>query len=178
MKLLLPLLAKIAGWLSAARPVPRRSRSSQQVPRLLPKATVLPIVLDDSFQFRKTLSFLYDPLLRKPTPDPMVNFMWNRMDQGSVNGEERRLQYGHYFTFYWRSKRKADLTLRLEYRQINLGSRVQAREFFYKDVKGSVKSEFKIIGDDYEEDGRVTGWRAILIENGVIVGLNQSFLWN
>jgi hypothetical protein len=28
------------------------------------------------------------------------------------------------------------------------------------------------------EDGKVTAWRAVLIENGKIVALNQSFLWN
>jgi hypothetical protein len=55
---------------------------------------------------------------------------------------------------------------------------VQARELSYPAAKGSFKSEFKVIGDDYNEDGRVTAWRAILIENGKIVGLNQSFLWN
>jgi hypothetical protein len=38
--------------------------------------------------------------------------------------------------------------------------------------------EFDIIGDQNLEDGRVSGWRVLLIENGKIVGLNQSFLWN
>lgn len=41
-----------------------------------------------------------------------------------------------------------------------------------------MKSEFQIIGDDYEQDGQVTAWRAVLIENGRIVAVNQSFLWN
>jgi hypothetical protein len=169
MKLLLPLLTALV--LSA-------TGLCSDSPKLLQKANVLPLDLDDSFQFRKTLSFLYDPILRKPTPDPMVNFMWQQMGYGAVTGEDNRRRTGHYLTFYWRSKRKADLTLRFEYRQQNLGSVVQARELYYKGVKGSVKSEFTVIGDDYEEDGRITGWRAILIENGRIVGLNASFLWN
>jgi hypothetical protein len=169
MKLLLPLLTSLV--LSSAG-------LCADAPKLLEKANVLPLALDDSFEFRKTLSFLYDPLLRKATPDPMVNFMWQRMDYGSVTNEERRLRYGHYLTFWWRSKRKTDLILRLEYRQQNIGATVQARELYYNGVKGSVKSEFSIVGDDYEEDGRITGWRAILIEDGKIVGLNASFLWN
>jgi hypothetical protein len=41
-----------------------------------------------------------------------------------------------------------------------------------------MKSEFQIIGDDYEQDGKITAWRALVIENGKIVALNQSFLWN
>lgn len=174
MKLLLPTLAAMA--LSTACLC--HAGTPPVAPRLIQKPTVLPMVLDDAFQFRKTLSFLYDPVLRKPTPSLSVNFMWERMDYGNLTSEDRRHNYGHYFTYYWRAKRKADLTLRLEYRQQNLGANVQAQELSYKDVKGSVRSEFKIVGDDYEEDGRVTGWRAILIENGKIVGLNASFLWN
>jgi hypothetical protein len=169
MKLLLPLLSAL---------VLSTTGLCADAPKLLQKVNVLPLALDDSFQFRKTWSFLYDPLLRKPTQSMTVNFMWMRMDYGSVTAEERRLRYGHYFTFWWRSKRKADLTLRLEYRQQNIGAVVQAKELYYNGVKGSVKSEFNVIGDDYEEDGRITGWRAILIENGKIVGLNPSFLWN
>ena len=68
--------------------------------------------------------------------------------------------------------------MRFEYRQANLGSYVQARELVFPGAKGSCKAEFNIIGDDYFEDGRVTAWRALVIENGKIVALNQSFLWN
>jgi hypothetical protein len=149
-----------------------------ELPRQLDKANVLPLALDDAFQFRKTKLFLNDPLLVKPTIDPMIAFERQRVNFGAVNSYDRRQRYGHYFTFFWRSERKADLTLRLEYRQANLGAYVQARELSYPAAKGSIKSEFKVIGDDYNEDGRVTAWRAILIENGKIVGLNQSFLWN
>ena len=146
--------------------------------RLLDKAGALPLALDDAFEFRKTLSVLNDPELEKPTIDPMVAFERQSLNFGAVTAYDRQQRYGHYFTFFWRAKRKADLTLRIEYRQQNLGAHIQAQEISYKDVKGSVKSEFKIIGDDYLEDGKITGWRAILVENGKIVGLNQSFLWN
>ena len=78
----------------------------------------------------------------------------------------------------WRAKRAADLTVRFEYRQQNLGAYVLAKELFYKDVKGSVKSDFSVVGDDYKQEGKITGWRALLIENGKIVALSQSFLWN
>ena len=37
---------------------------------------------------------------------------------------------------------------------------------------------FFVIGDEYNENGKVNGWRVMLIENGKVVGLNQSFLWN
>jgi hypothetical protein len=147
-------------------------------PRALDKAEVLPLALDDAFQFRKTISFLNDPETHKPSFDAMINFERQRIDYGAINSYERRLRYGHYFTFFWRSDRKADLTLRFEYRQQNLGAFVQAKEFAFKDAKGSYQTKFQVIGDDYNEDGKISGWRAVLIENGKIVGLTQSFLWN
>lgn len=147
-------------------------------PRPIDKPRVLPLALDDAFQFRKTKLFLNDPYRFRPSSDPMISFERQRVNFGAVNNYDRQQRYGHYLTFFWRAARKADLTLRLEYRQGNLGSHVQAQELFYKDVKGSVISDFKVIGDDYRDDGKITAWRALLIENGRVVGLNQSFLWN
>ena len=142
------------------------------------KADVLPISLDDSFQFRKTMIQFNDPQLNKPSFDPMINFERQRLTFGQLNSYERRSSYGSYFKFFWRSRRAADLTVRFEYRQQNLGAYVQAKEVSYKAAKGSFMTEFDVIGDQYIEDGKVNGWRVVLIENRVIVGLNQSFLWN
>jgi len=146
--------------------------------RSIEKANVLPLALDDSFQFRKQIIQMNDPQINKPSFDPMVNFERTRLNYGAYNSYERRARYGQYFKFFWRSSRKADLIVRFEYRQQNLGAYVQAKELDYKDAKGSFISEFDIIGDQYNEDGKVCGWRVLLIENGKIVGLNQSFLWN
>ena len=142
------------------------------------KPKVLPLAIDDAFQFRKTITFLNDPKTFKPAYADMIRFERQRVNFGAITQADRRERWGHYYTFYWRTKRATDLTVRLEYRQQNLGSHVQARELRYPAARGSMKSEFKIIGDDYEQDGQVTAWRAVLIENGRIVAVNQSFLWN
>jgi NDP-sugar pyrophosphorylase family protein len=85
---------------------------------------------------------------------------------------------GYYFNFYWRNVgTPAEVTVRFEYRQANLGNFVMAREKTYPLVKGSRKTQFTIIGDDYLENGPVTNWRCLLIVNGKIVGLTQSYLW-
>jgi hypothetical protein len=170
MKRLLTAFAMLA--LAASAP------GAPEAPRQLDKANVLPLALDDAFQFRKTKIFLNEPELFKPTIDPMINFERSRVNYGAINQVDRQQRYGQYYTFFWRSSRTADLTVRFEYRQQRLGSYVQARELFYPAVKGSVKSQFAVIGDDYREDGKITSWRAVLIENGRIVGLTQSFLWN
>jgi len=164
----LPLVALIlaVGSLQAERP------------RLLEKSNVLPLALDDAFQFRKTKLFLHDPQFHKPTIDPMISFERQRANFGAVNSYDRQERHGQYFTFFWRAKRRANVTLRLEYRQENLGAYVQAREISYNEARGTMKSEFQVVGDDYIVDGRVTAWRAVLIEKGRIVALNQSFLWN
>ena len=107
-----------------------------------------------------------------------IAFERQRLNFGAVSDYDREQRFGHYFTFFWRTKRPADVTIRLEYRQQNLGAYVQAKELFYKNVKGSVTTDFQVIGDDYKQEGKITGWRALLIENGKIVALNQSFLWN
>ena len=149
-------------------------------PQLLDKARVLPLALDDAIQFRKTKIYFNDPTLVKPvaSQEEMITFERQRVFFGALTSADRRERYGQYFSFFWRTKRKADLTMRFEFRQANLGSYVQAREFSYPAAKGSFKSQFNIIGDDFMDDGKVTAWRAVLIENGKIVGLNQSFLWN
>ncbi len=146
--------------------------------QLLEKANVLPLALDDDFEFRKTKLFFNDPRVDKPTNNQMLAFERQRINFGAVTQIDRQQRYGHYFTFFWRTDRTADLTVRLEYRQESLGALVQAREIAYPQVKGSKKTDFAIIGDDYLEDGKITAWRAVLIENGKIVALNQSFLWN
>jgi hypothetical protein len=85
---------------------------------------------------------------------------------------------GNYLTFYWWNHgAPADVTVRLEYRQANLADFVMAREKSYSGVKGSVRTQFTILGDDYLENGPVTNWRCLLIVDGKIIGLTQSYLW-
>ena len=147
-------------------------------PLPLDKANVLPLALDDSFQFRKQILRLQDPQVENSFQHPSLMFERARTNFGAVNQYDRQQRFGHYFTFFWRAQRAADLTVRLEYRQEKLGSHVQAQELHYDNAKGSYKTHFNVIGDDYNQEGRVTAWRVILIEKGKIVALNQSFLWN
>jgi hypothetical protein len=144
---------------------------------ILEKANVLPLALDDAFGFKKTKILFNDPRIQKQTTTPMIAFERQRVNFGAVTQYDRQQRYGQYYTFFWRANRPTDLTVRFEYRQERLGAYVQAQERHYKNAKGTYISDFSVIGDDYNEDGRVTSWRAILIENGKIVALNQSFLW-
>jgi hypothetical protein len=162
------LAAVSAGWCSEPQPPTKQ----------LDKANVLPLALDEHFQFRKTKLFVNDPVYFKPTQDPTILFERERINFGAVNNVEKAARLGNYFTFFWRCTEKADVTVRLEYRQENLGSYVQAREVSYTGATGSMKTDFKVVGDDYRQDGRVTAWRALLIVDGKIVGLTASYLWD
>ena len=150
-------------------------------PLPLENSNVLPEALSDDFEFRKFKIFrnalptaTATPI---PTKDLMIDFERRRRVWGAINDYERRQLTGQYFTFFWKAKRRANLTLRLEYRQVNLKNYVQARELNYPNAKGSYTSEISILGEDYEQDGAITSWRAILVEDRKIVGLLQSRTW-
>src|SRR6266478_6083044 len=115
--------------------------------QLLQKASVLPLQLDDAIKFRKTKTFMADPERWKPTQDSMLNFERQRVFFGAVTSFDRLQRYGQYYTFFWRADRPADLTMRFEYRQENLGTYVQAQERSYTHAKGSNQSKFAVTGD-------------------------------
>jgi hypothetical protein len=145
----------------------------------LQTANVLPLALDDRYQFRKVQEFLNDPKYTKATVDPMVAFERARVNYGAVTSNVDRIEVrGNYYDFYWRTRQSGPITVRFEYRQANLGAYVQAREVAYDSHKGTMETRFQVIGDDYIQDGRVISWRALLISEGKIVGLTQSYLWD
>jgi len=170
-------------------------------PKLLVKVTPLPVALNKDFEFRKTKLYLLSEkapkqgaprkasnlspgALSSTTPqrtvanqDSSIAFERQYRLFGAVTKLDQHQRFGNYFDFFWRAKRPADLTVRLEYRQEKLHALVQAQEISYPNVHGSHKTEFKVVGDDYFDDGRVIAWRCLLIENGQIVAENQSYLW-
>ena len=165
--------------------VPVGSRAAQQPPVvLLGKANALPLSIDPRIQFRKTKTyFLESPEVTGikaggTNEELSLSFERRRLLYGAVTGSDTRDRYGNYYIFFWRALRPADLTIRLEYRQQKTGGLIQAREVEYPQAKGSHATRFQINGDDYREQGRVSAWRVLLIENHrVVVALGQSYLW-
>ncbi len=173
-------------------------------PRVVERVTPLQVALSKDFEFRKTKLFFLSETLpnqgqraRQTTStlspkalsgtapsqktatlqDAPITFEREYRLFGAVTALDRRQRFGDYFDFFWRAKRPADLTVRLEYRQEKLHEHVQAQEISYRNVRGTYKTEFKVIGDDYFDDGRVIAWRCLLIENGRIVAENRSYMW-
>jgi hypothetical protein len=172
---------------------------AKEEPRIVEKMTPLPVALSKDFEFRKTKLFFLSE--KAPTQsgrqdtsslkrggnapsqktatlqDAPITFERQYRLFGAVTQLDQRQRFGDYFDFFWRAKRPADLTMRLEYRQEKLHDFVQAQEISYRNVRGTHKTEFKVIGDDYADDGRVIAWRCLLIENGRIVAEKRSYMW-
>jgi len=143
----------------------------------LERTNVLPLALNDRFQFRKVKLYYNQLAPAIPTTSEALLFERQRINWGAVNAYDAQRRLGNYFTFFWRTSETADVTFRLEYRVAALGSQVLAQERYYAGARGSFMSKFEVIGDDYLEFGAVTSWRAILIVDGRIVALKQSFVW-
>lgn len=144
----------------------------------LPKANVLPLAIDESYKFRKILLSSFDPDYIEPeTKNDMILFERARRAYGAVDSTEIVRRYGNYYTIFWRNATPSDVTLRLEYRQAGLGNHVMAKERYYPGAVGSHRSTFEVTGDEFLENGRVTSWRAVLIVEGRIVALSQSYMW-
>ena len=150
-------------------------------PLPIESANVLPEAISDDFEFRKFEIFRNGAIVPGATPIPtkdlMIDFERKHRLWGALLAADVLAKTGQYLTFFWRAKRPANLTIRLEYRQANLKNYVQGRELYYPNAQGSHRSEFAIVGNDYASDGPITSWRAILIENRKIVALLQSRTW-
>lgn len=179
---------------------------THEKPHVLDRVVPLPMALSDDFQFRKTKLYLLTETLpgqeksstdqtiqtatkggklsntapsNKSTTVQDASLRFERQYRlfGAVTKLDQRERFGNYFDFFWKARRTANLTVRLEYRQEKLHAHVQAQEVFYPNARGSNKTEFKVVGDDYLDDGRVTAWRCMLIENGRVVAEKHSYMW-
>lgn len=165
-------------------------------PRIVQDVKPLPVALDNNFEFRKTKLYSLPGIAqrgrekagkngqgasasktRSVVQDASINFESEYRLHGAVTALDRRQRNGDYFDFFWRAKRSANLTIRLEYRQEKLRAKVQAQELSYANVDGTNKSEFKVVGDEFYDEGRVIAWRCLMIENGSIVAENRSYMW-
>jgi hypothetical protein len=143
----------------------------------LEKVDVLPLSLDNRFQIRKIKRFYLSPAEWEPTTSQAANFERRHYLWGAVSAQEIRAISGNYLDVFWRASERADVTVRLEYRQLGSGSLVSAQELYYPAARGSYTSKFSVIGDEFLEFGRVSAWRVLLIVDGKIVNFRQSFLW-
>jgi hypothetical protein len=197
---------KLQFWALALVPLVSGFARPTAQPRVVERSVPMPIALNDDFQFRKTKLYLLteaapgqdktsaDQTVQSATKggklsntapssksttvqDASIRFERQYRLFGAVTKLDQRERVGNYFDFFWRARRRADLKVRLEYRQEKLHAHTQAQEAFYPRARGTYKTDFKVVGDDYFDDGRVIAWRCLLIEDGRIVAETHSYLW-
>ncbi len=111
------------------------------------------------------------------TEDRMVDFERRRHLYGAIDYKEQREKMGQYYSIFWKTSTRQPATVRLEYRQGGSGSQVLSKELFITKPKRSNVTKFQVIGDEYWDGGKVTQWKASVIENGAVVAEYKSFLW-
>lgn len=119
---------------------------------------------------------LYEAKIVK-TEDRMIEFEQRRHLHGAVDSAEQRELFGNYFTIFWKTETRAPVTVRLEYRQGSTGLRTYSQETFVEKPKRSNETKFQITGADYHGSGKVTQWKASIVENGTVVAEYKSYLW-
>lgn len=99
--------------------------------------------------------------------------------QGAVTTEERMSRLGHYYTVYWNDLGSdvRDAKVVFDYQQATSASKTITRSVTIPDGQSSGSVEFKIIGEAYQQGGRVLAWRARLIRGGKVVAVKRSYLW-
>jgi len=108
----------------------------------------------------------------------MIDFEQQRYLYGAVENTEKAKLFGNYYTIFWKSETKSPATVRLEYRQGKTGLKVYTQEVAVSEPKRSNVTKFEVTGDDYQRDGKVTQWKASIVENGSVVAEYKSYLWH
>ncbi|MEX2581128.1 MAG: hypothetical protein WD342_18865 [Verrucomicrobiales bacterium] len=111
------------------------------------------------------------------TADEMVEFESRRFLYGAVDSEDHKERWGNYFSIFWKSETKAPATVRLEYRQGGTGPAIHRKETFVPEPGRRNVTKFEVTGDEYRKKGKVTQWKASIVENDEVVAEYKSFLW-
>lgn len=110
--------------------------------------------------------------------DPMARGEVQRRLYGSVSRGEREQQIGQYYTVLWSDPAVGQpVEVLFEYQQAATGSTVKRsfQRFAPEDAEG--KAEFKVIGEDFQTNGRVLAWRISLRRGAREIASQQSYLW-
>lgn len=111
------------------------------------------------------------------TEDEMIEFEQKRHLHGAIEQSEKRDRFGNYFTIFWKSETRNPCVVRLEYRQGGTGFQVHVQEEVVDKPRRTNETKFQITGDDYQRNGKVTQWKASIVENGAVVAEYKSYLW-
>ncbi len=129
--------------------------------------------------FTKVKIYRLNPTANINAVDPSIPFEQKHLLHGAVSRAEQDARGGNYYTFFWKvDDRSQPVKLRFEYRQSTTRSAVKQQVIEIAEVKSSNVTKFQITGDEYQTNGKVLAWRAILVQGGKEIATTQSFMWH
>ena len=112
------------------------------------------------------------------TPDPTILFERQHYLYGAFTAAEQIKRTGNYFTVMWRAQdRTQPVTVRFEYRQEKTALDVKKQEQEVTEIRRNNVTEFRVVGKDFEDGGRVTAWRVTLLRGKEELVSQNSYLW-
>lgn len=110
--------------------------------------------------------------------EPMLRGERLRRMHGAIGIREQEQRLGQYYTVLWHDDAVgAPVRVVMRYRQASSGSRVLWKEQEFAGEQQEGKAEFRVVGDDYIDGGRVLAWRVSLLRGEHEVASRQSYLW-
>lgn len=109
--------------------------------------------------------------------DEMIVHEHRRLLHGAVDSAEYQERMGNYYTVFWTSENRTPATLHFEYCHASTGPKVYRKEIRIDAPKRKNTTKLEVTGDEYQRLGKVTQWRASILENGAEVAEYKSFLW-
>ncbi len=129
--------------------------------------------------FTKVKIYRLNPTAKINAVDPSIPFEQQHLLYGAVTNDDRDARGGNYYTFFWKADdRTQPVKLRFEYRQAATRSAVKRVEVDITDVKRNNVSKVQITGAEYQTNGKVLAWRAVLLQGGKEIASTQSFMWH
>lgn len=108
----------------------------------------------------------------------MVRAEQLRRFHGAIGIREKERRLGHYYAVSWHDERVGEpVRVVFEYQQGSTGSEVFTETRRFEGSRREGSAEFRIIGEDYLEGGRVLAWRCSLWRGDREVASKRSYLW-
>ena len=138
----------------------------------------LPVELDPKITIGKIYDFLLDEKYTPTGDNPVLKQEYRYFYYGAITPEQRSAARGHYYIVNFANKGDAaDLTVRMDFRQLLSRDTVNTLEVSFPNFKGRSKQQFVIAGDMYKAYGDVNSWRISVVRNGKIVAQKKSYVW-
>lgn len=125
----------------------------------------------------KVNPFHLDTSKTPKTDDEMIKFEVRRHLHGVYQNVDEKERYGNYFTIFWKTETRQPATVRLEYRSAATGSQLHVKEVPVPDPKRRNVTKLSVVGHEYRTGGKVTQWKATVVEGDTVVAEYKSFLW-